>query len=280
MSLVVNSNIPSVTAQRHLSESRGGLETAMERLASGKRINSAMDDAAGLSIVNKLDSKIVSLNQSVRNANDGISMLQTAEGALEQVNTILDRMKQLSTQAANGIYNTADRTALNSEFTQLTSEITRIADNTDFNGVSVLKSTASLTFHVGDTNNSHDKISVTMQKMDAPNIGSAATTARLDDASLTTITNAQTAMGIIDDAIADVDSYRSTLGAVENRLDHTVSNLMNRVENQSAAKSRIEDADFAAESANLAKNQVLQQAGTAMLAQANQSGQHVMALIQ
>lgn len=279
MSMVINSNIPSVTAQRHLAESRGDMETSMERLASGKRINSAMDDAAGLAITHKLDSKITGLNQGIRNANDGISMLQTAEGALEQVNNMLDRMKELATQASNGTYTAEDRDALDAEFQQLSDEITRIAENTDFNNTSVVNSTATVKFHVGDTNSTHDQISIALQKMDAGSIGSAATTARVDDADLQNQTNAIAAMDIIDDAIADVDSYRSTLGSVENRLDHTVSNLMNRVENQAAARSRIEDADFAVESASLAKNQVLQQAGTAMLAQANQAGQGVLALI-
>lgn len=287
MSLVINSNIPSVTAQRHLAESRSSMETSMERLASGKRINSAMDDAAGLAITHKLDAKIAGLNQGVRNANDGISMMQTAEGALEQVSGILTRMKELATQSANGVYDTNSRSALDSEFDQLQKEITRIAGKTDFNGVSVLNSTSSVSFAVDDTSGS--EISATFQKMDATTLkvgaGTATNTAGTTvtstvNAGIHSVVAAKDAMTKVDAAIKTVDSYRGTLGAVENRLDHTVSNLMNRIENQAAARSRIEDADYAQESANLAKNQVLQQAGVAMLAQANQSSQNVLALIQ
>lgn len=276
MSMVINSNIPSVTAQRHLAESRLEMETAMERLSSGKRINSAMDDAAGLAITHKLDAKITGLNQATRNANDGISMLQTAEGALEQTNDILNRLKELAVQASNGTYSADDRTALDAEFNQLVAEVTRISDKTDFNGTDVVGSSATIIFMVGDVDG--DEISVGIKDMAATAIGSGSG-AQLSDAGVDSITNAHAAIAIIDDAIADVDAYRGTLGAVENRLDHTISNLMNRAENQAAARSRIEDADFAVESANLAKNQVLQQAGTAMLAQANQAGQGVLALI-
>jgi flagellin len=456
------------------------MEQSMERLASGKRINSAMDDAAGLAISHKLESKIAGLNQGIRNANDGVSMLQTAEGALEQTSDILNRMKELATQSSSGTYSTADRNSMDLEFQALLSEITRISDTTDFNGTSLLKQNASATFVVGDTGT--DTISINLQAMSGADLGidgkgtvqetsltattqintatdkqaqtftMAATVAagqylemevngttftqdftenevmtgtllaekinqgtdnltatygtlvmtltstadgvafetgglaeyaysapieetsvmsvttensatgkkaatftmaatvvanqtlemevngttytqafdtselitgglladqitngtdnltatfsslvmtltstvngadfsstglkeRADGSSPSNLLTAETAtsaISIIDTAIARVDSYRSTLGAVANRLDHTVSNLMNRVENQSAANSRILDADYAVESANLAKAQVLQQAGTAMLAQANASGQGVLSLL-
>jgi flagellin len=482
MSMVIGTNVASLTAQRHLETSRASMETSMERLSSGKRINSAMDDSAGLAIAHSLESKISSMNQGIRNANDGISMLQTAEGALEETSSMLNRMKELATQASSGSYSTSDRVALNAEFQALASAITSIAQETDFNGTNMLNSSKTVSFQVGDgatdnvamtfqgmkasdldifdstsavielANNSSTQINAaaskqagtftiatvttaskslemevngkvytqefdtgvtttmnllaaqitvdqadihataaegvtltltsltdgaawsstglkvfndseavvavasfvgttenaaaakqsgtytataaaanqtltltvngteysqdfvtddatTMEKLalqignGASNIsattsgatnlllestvaGVAFTTGGLittqnhgGNASILTAAGATGAMSSIDASIAQVDSYRSELGAVANRLDHTVSNLMNRVENQSAAKSRIEDTDFAVESANLAKAQVLQQAGTAMLAQANASGQSVLSLL-
>ena len=482
MSMVIGTNVASLTAQRHLETSRASMETSMERLASGKRINSAMDDSAGLAISHSLESKISSMNQGIRNANDGISMLQTAEGALEETSSMLNRMKELATQASSGTYSAADRVALDSEFQALASAITSIATETDFNGTNMLNGATTVSFQVGD--GASDNVSMTFQGMKATDLdifdstsavvelASTANTgengAGLKQAGTFTITTATTAskslemevngtvytqkfdtgvtatmqllaaqitadqadihathgagvtltltsltdgagwsstglkvfndteavvstaaftgttengasakqsgtytagaiaanttitvtvngtefeqafttdaattmenlalqindgttnlsattsgatnlllestvngqafttgalvitskhggnssilssagalsaMSAIDNSIAQVDSYRSELGAVANRLDHTVSNLMNRVENQSAAKSRIEDTDFAVESANLAKAQVLQQAGTAMLAQANASGQGVLSLL-
>ena len=482
MSMVIGTNVASLTAQRHLETSRQSMETSMERLASGQRINSAMDDSAGLAISHSLESKISSMNQGIRNANDGISMLQTAEGALEETSSMLNRMKELATQASSGSYSSSDRIALNAEFQALASAITSIAAETDFNGTNMLNSTSKVSFQVGDgaTDNvsmqfqqmkssdlavfdtgsavtelataaittAHTSTSlpvstftittapsasaslemdvsgvtytqkydtsaaVTMQKLaatitaDNENIhatasatvltltsltagegwtstglkvfsdsvavagttiyaettvngpttkqvgthtlsatsavnetitvnvngtefsqdfvtdgattmlalasqindgttnlsavGTSSTVLTLSstlagadfttgamqrtasfagNASILTAAGATAAMSAVDESIVQVDSYRSELGAVANRLDHTVSNLMNRVENQSAAKSRIADTDFAVESANLAKAQVLQQAGTAMLAQANASGQSVLSLL-
>ena len=484
MSMVVGTNISSLTAQRHLEASRAEMETSMERLASGKRINSAMDDAAGLAIAHSLESKISSLNQGVRNANDGISMLQTAEGALEETSSMLSRMKEIATQASSGTYSASDRVALNKEFQALASAITAVAKETDFNGTNMLNTDKIVSFQVGD--DASDNVSMQFQAMKADDlaifdtsvlelantaitialtadtvkmaatftigtstavastssfemdvdgktftqtfitdaattmvalaaqistdnadinaIGTNATTLTLTsltegfefassglkvisdsnhvvgttiyaetqvngsgtkqagthtisavtavnqtlavevngtkyeqdfitDATITmaalaskvnngttnltavatsstvltltstlngagyttgvmertskfggnssilTAEGAIEAMSAIDESIGQVDSYRSELGAVANRLDYTVANLMSRVENQSAAKSRIEDTDFAVESANLAKAQVLQQAGTAMLAQANASGQGVLSLL-
>ena len=486
MSMVVGTNISSLTAQRHLEASRAEMETSMERLASGKRINSAMDDSAGLAIAHSLESKISSLNQGVRNANDGISMLQTAEGALEETSSMLSRMKEIATQASSGTYSATDRVALNAEFQALATAITSIAKETDFNGTNMLNSTNSVSFQVGD--GASDNVSMQFQAMKSTDLSifdtgpavlelanqaitialtsatvkmaatftigtavAAASTSSLEmdvngktytqafetstaitmtrlaaqitadnddinavgtsatvltltsltegfefsstglkvfsdstnvvgttiyaetqvngsgtkqagthtisavtavnqtlavevngtkyeqdfitDATITmaalaskvnngttnltavatsstvltltstlngagyttgvmertskfggnssilTAEGAIEAMSAIDESIGQVDSYRSELGAVANRLNYTVANLMNRAENQSAAKSRIEDTDFAVESANLAKAQVLQQAGTAMLAQANASGQGVLSLL-
>ena len=486
MSMVIGTNVASLSAQRHLETSRASMETSMERLSSGKRINSAMDDSAGLTISHRLEAKITGMNQGIRNANDGISMLQTAEGALEETSNMLNRMKELATQASSATYSQADRLALNKEFQALATQITNIATQTDFNGTNVLNSDAAVSFQVGDS--AADSVSVNLQSMKAGDldifnsksavveeadavittehsnalhsatkkaghytitsitaeivglemdvngttytqsfdasvtqtmqllaaqisadqtdilatntagtrltltslsngvdwsssglnvvndtskiidtaqyagttnntaggkqagnysIGTITTTSAIsvtvngreftqdfitDSATTveelvyqindgTTFLNATTAgatnillkstkdgqaftagdlvlrnkhggsndvltaagaleaINAIDNSIKEVDSYRSSLGAVANQLDHTVANLMSRVENQSAAKSRIEDTDFAVESANLAKAQVLQQAGTAMLAQANASGQSVLSLL-
>jgi len=280
MSLIINSNIASVTAQRHLNNSRAEMDQAMERLSSGKRINSAMDDAAGLTIAHSLDAKVTSLNQAARNANDGVSLINLAEGALDQVSAMLTRMRELAVQAINGTYSQTDRSNMNSEFGALSDEITRISDNTKFNGTAVIGAAATLTFQVGHT--SSDTITLTTVDMGAGAIGSGgyvSAQAIYAGTAASSVTKAQTALSVIDGAIQDVDGYRATLGATANRLEHSAANLMTRVENQMAARSRIEDADYAVEAANLARAQVLQQAGTAMLSQANASTQTVLSLL-
>jgi len=300
MALVINTNIASVTAQRHLTESRLEMEKSMERLSSGKRINSAMDDAAGLTIAHSLDAKVSSLNMAARNANDGISLINLAEGALDEVTTMLIRMRELATQAINGTYSQADRSNLDLEYQALADEITRISDNTFFNGISVIGGSANVTFQVGHS--SSDTIALVTQDMAIEALGSTnltvssvTATTYAGGTNVSTVGNATTtyasttvknanfgarhALSFIDSAIADVDNYRATLGATANRLEHSANNLYTRVENQMAAKSRIEDADYAVESANLARAQVLQQAGTAMLAQANASTQNVLSLL-
>jgi len=276
--MVINTNVSSLTAQRHLTASRAEMEQAMERLSSGKRVNSAMDDAAGLTIGHSMDSKIASLNQAVRNANDGIALINLAEGAMDEVSAMLTRMKELATQSINGTYGSTDRNNLELERAQLEAEIDRIANYTTFNGIKLLDgSNTSLSFQLGDS--SSDTITVTLTDINAAAIGDTATTARLDDISISTATNATTALSVIDEAIKDIDTARAKLGAYGNRMDHAASNLMSRVEHQSAARSRIMDADYAVESANLAKSQVLQQAGSAMLAQANASTANILSLL-
>jgi len=282
MALVINTNIASVTAQRHLTESRLDMEKAMERLSSGKRINSAMDDAAGLTIAHSLDAKVSSLNMAARNANDAISLINLAEGALDEVTTMLIRMRELAVQSINGTYASADRTNLNSEFDALATEITRISDNTFFNGISVIGASANVTFQVGHS--STDTIALVTKDMAAEAIGSGTPAFNVGSLSIASVGGTSSAfaagsLAVLDQAIADVDNYRATLGATANRLEHSANNLYTRVENQMAAKSRIEDADYAVESANLARAQVLQQAGTAMLAQANASTQNVLSLL-
>jgi flagellin len=390
MSMVIGTNIGSITAQRHLETSRQSMEVSMERLSSGSRINSAMDDAAGLAIAGRMTAQVDGMNMAVRNANDGVSMLQTAEGGLEETTDILLRMRELAVQASTGTLVQTDRDALNAEFQALSLEITRIAENTAFNGNAVLDSTTSVDIHVGA--GIADKISVTFKVMDAANMATgtsggaagaltevagatAVTAAGLEqkftyaaeiaagsatfevngnlytqafidgggtaaessaatlnalgakvvaaEANFTSLTadatgkiftavtaantNAGTAKALaaptagsgggvstndvltaaksltsvtaIDAALEGVATYRGELGAAANRLEHTVDNLMSRIENVSAARSQIQDTDFATESANLAKAQVLQQAGTAMLAQANATGQGVLSLL-
>ena len=381
MSMVINTNVASLASQRHLASSRAEMEQAMERLSSGKRINSAMDDAAGLTIAHSLDGKIAGLNQAVRNANDGIAMINLAEGAMEEVSSMLTRMKELATQAMNGTYSLSDLANLDKEFQALSSEMERISKVTVFNGVDVLDSTATMNFQVGDT--ASDTISLALQKTgnqfigghttaeatsDAMKVGGTntglpaslvtATSAvftnvsvahgqqlqvKIDDTtyrvdfetdadttigkleslidgagvtgltasvaagggltianatgaaitvgkvetltgaisvqSIDTADHASASLAGINQAIQDIDSYRATMGAVANRMEHASTNLMSRVEHQSAARSRIQDADYAVESANLAKAQVLQQAGTAMLSQANASTQNVLSLL-
>jgi flagellin len=270
MSMVIGTNVASLSAQRHLANSRADMEVSMERLASGKRINSAMDDAAGLTVTHKLDAKITGLNQAVRNGNDGISMIKVAEGALEEISGILNRMKELTVQGANGTYATADLAAMSTEFVQLYTEMTRITDATDFNGYQVIGNSATINIQVGDSNLASQAV-IAFTTTDSANTALSV--------GITTATLANAANALVGSAIVTVDTQRATLGAVANRLESAVSNLMSRSENQSAARSRIEDTDFAVESANLAKNQVLQQAGTAMLAQANASGQGVLSLL-
>ena len=390
MSMVIGTNIGSITAQRHLETSRQSMEVSMERLSSGSRINSAMDDAAGLAIAGRMTAQVDGMNMAVRNANDGVSMLQTAEGGLEETTDILLRMRELAVQSSTGTLVQTDRDALNAEFQALSLEITRIAENTVFNGNAVLDSTTSVDIHVGA--GIADKISVTFKVMDAANMatgtsggaagaltevagatavtaagteqkftyaatilagsatfevnGNTYTQAFIDgggtaaessaatlnalgakvvaaEANFTSLTadatgkvftavtaantNAGTAKALaaptagsgggvstndvltsaksltsvtaIDAALEGVATYRGELGAAANRLEHTVDNLMSRIENVSAARSQIQDTDFATESANLAKAQVLQQAGTAMLAQANATGQGVLSLL-
>jgi len=282
--MVINSNISSITAQRHLTNSRAEMDQAMERLSSGKRINSAMDDAAGLTIAHSLDAKVTSLNQAARNANDGISLINLAEGALDQVSKMLTRMRELAIQSINGTYSDTDTDNLHSEYLALSNEITRIATNTKFNGVSVIGASATITFQVGHS--SSDTIALTTSSMKSDALASASASGfHLDDTAIssvgttTTVNSARGSLSFIDNAINEVDDYRSTLGAVGNRLEHSAANLYTRVEHQMAARSRIEDADYAVEAANLARAQILQQAGTAMLSQANATGVTILSLL-
>lgn len=275
MAAIINTNIASVNAQRNLGASQMSLNKSIERLSSGLRINSAKDDAAGLSIATRMDSQVRGSNVAIRNANDAISFAQTADGALGGVTDALQRMRELAVQSANATNNAGDRTNLNAEFSQLQAEITRITGSTKFNGNAVLTGGTN-TFQVGaDTT---DTIAVTGTDLtDAAALTALAAAPGTND--VTTAAKATASITAIDAALDEVNTERATYGAVQNRFTSVVSNLQNKVENTSAAKSRIMDADFAAETANLTRGQILQQAGTAMLAQANSLPNGVLSLL-
>jgi flagellin len=280
MTMSVNTNLFSLNAQRNLNKSQASLSTSMQRLSSGLRINSAADDAAGLAISERMNSQVRGMNVAIRNANDGISLAQTADGALASVGDSLQRMRELAVQAQNSTNSGSDKDSLNQEFQQLGAEITRVLGGTSFNGAAILGGSAgALTFQVGANTTTNDSITITTTNMTADASITAVTGAKIDStvasgAALNTVINN------IDGAINDVNSQRAIFGASQNRFNAVVSNLQSSVENQSAARSRITDADFAAETANMSRSQILQQAGTAMVAQANSLPQSVLKLLQ
>jgi flagellin len=280
MSMTINTNIQSLDAQRNLSMSQSSLATSMQRLSSGLRINSAKDDAAGLAIATRMDAQVRGMNVAIRNANDGISLAQTADGALADVSDALQRMRELAVQARNSTNSASDKDSLNKEFSDLQSEITRVVGGTTFNGKAIIGADATtLTFQIGANTKSTDTVSVK-----TTNLNSDATiTAVTGNTAVINSTANATAIGSvidnIDKALNTINDQRATFGATESRFDSIISNLQSGVENQSAAKSRIMDADFASETANLSRAQILQQAGTAMVAQANQLPQQVLQLL-
>jgi flagellin len=271
---VINTNVKSLIAQQSLTVNNRAMGKTMEQLSTGKRINSAADDAAGLAIANKMTSQIRGLDMAVRNANDAISMIQTAEGSLGEVTNMLQRMRELAIQASNGTYSSTDRTSLDNEFTALETEITRISDKITWNGVELMGSAAAATsFQVG--NATGDQVSVTFK-----DINSAVVTSSTLGGGVTTVATAASALSEIDTAITAVDTYRSTLGAMVNRLNYAADNLTNVSTNTSASRSRIMDTNYASATTELARSQIIQQAATAMLAQANQSPSAVLSLLQ
>ena len=282
MTLQINTNINSIDAQRNLSASQSALSTSMQRLSSGLRINSAKDDAAGLAIGERMNAQVRGMNVAIRNSNDGISLAQTADGALAQVSNSLQRMRELSVQARNSTNASSDRDSLSKEFTQLQSEISRVLGGTTFNGKHILGSDAgTLNFQVGANTTKDDVVSISTTNM------------KSSDTKITTVTSSTTStidstasfaavgdvINAIDSAIDDVNNTRATFGAAQNRFDSIISNLQSGVENQSAARSRIMDADFASETADMSRANVMQQAGTAMIAQANQQPSQVLSLL-
>lgn len=306
MALYVNTNVSSLNSTSKLNKATHSLDTTYKRLSSGFRINSAKDDAAGLQISNRLTAQINGLNQGNRNANDGIAFVQTAEGALDEVHTMLQRIRTLSVQSANGTNTTADRKAIQAEVEQLSSEITRIACKTTFGGHKILAgakgttacsgnlvgSKGKVSFQVGA--NANDTISISLStaftisgmaakgNLKGANVGTAGIK-KMDGGGwtfdLSTATSAQAVLGNIDNFIAHVDKTRGQLGAVQNRLESTISNQSNIAENESDARSRIRDTDYAEEAANLSQQTIIQQAATSMLTQANSRPQIALSLL-
>jgi len=281
MAQTINTNIASLNAQRNLGTSQMSLATSMQRLSSGLRINSAKDDAAGLAISERMNAQVRGMNVAVRNANDGISLAQTAEGALSKVGDNLQRMRELAVQARNATNSSSDKTSLDKEFKQLQAEITRVLGGTSFNGNHMLGADATaLTFQIGANTTADDVITVTTVNMNNDTSITAVTgSAATIDASASTGAIA-TVIDNLDTAINTVNDSRADFGAKQSRFDAIISNLQQSVEAQSAAKSRITDADYAQETANMSRAQILQQAGTAMVAQANQQPQMVLKLLQ
>lgn len=275
MALYVNTNVSSLNSQRQLINSGKSLDTAFQRLSSGLRINSAADDAAGLQISNRLTSQIQGLDQAIRNANDGISLAQVAEGAMDEITGALQRIRVLSVQSQNGINSSSDRLALQKEVSALKAEISRIASTTQFGGVKLLDGKYSSTFLVGA--NAGQTISVNISRQSG---GFGTSGLGLSNLSISSLAGASRALASIDSAIGIIDSKRADLGAIQNRFQSTIRNLSNIVENVSAARSRIKDTDFAKETAELTRSQILQQASTTILAQSNQRPQSALSLLQ
>ena len=294
MASTINTNIPSLNAQRNLSASSGSLTTSMQRLSSGLRVNSAKDDAAGLAIAERMHAQVRGMNVAIRNANDGISLAQTAEGALGKIGENLQRMRELAVQAANDTNGSTDRTSLDNEFKELAAENARVILNTKFNGKQLLTGTTAtasvvttvagstpFAFQIGANTTADNQVSIVTSNLGAlMGIATQGTTATLGSGATASASTARAAMTAIDSALDAVNSQRSKFGAAQNRFDAIIANLQVSSENQAAARGRIMDADFAVESANLARAQILQQAGTAMLAQANQMPQSVLKLLQ
>lgn len=276
MSSVINTNLSAIAAQNSLRLSGLNQTQAMERLSSGVRINNAKDDAAGLAISTRMTANIRGISSAIRNANDGISMTQTAEGSMASIQDNLQRIRELAVQAANDTNQTTDRTTLGNEAQQLVDEIDRVAKNSKFNGIDLLAKTGktdqSFALQVGPGANADDVITVTIKTATAKDLG-------VDKLDLSDATKAGTSMTAIDAALISVTNARADMGAYQNRLTAAISNLENTSMNLTASRSRILDTDYAKETTNLAKSQIIQQAATAMLAQANQSSQSVLALL-
>jgi len=280
MAMTINTNIMSLNAQRNATASQMSLATSMQRLSSGLRVNSAKDDAAGLAIADRMNTQVRGMTVAIRNANDGISLAQVAEGGLSVVTDILQRMRELSVQAINSTNTSGDISALNQEYVQLSQELDRNMSSVQFNGTSLFTATADFVFQVGA--NAGQTVIVSAADLGVASgaitgvLPNSAGTSALDP---TSNANNSANLTAIDAALSAVNSSRATLGAIQSRFQQTITYLQTAVENQTAARGRIMDADFAAETANLSRTQILQQAGTAMIAQANQIPQSVLQLL-
>ena len=273
MALTVATNTGALMAQAAASSVNKEMEIAMERLSTGRRINSAADDAAGVAIASRLTSEIRGTNMAIRNAMDAQSMIDTAEGAHFEIEAILQRMRELAVQGANDTNDAQDRSAIDTELAQLEAEIDRIANVTTWAGKSLIAEEVTYSFQIGANTSEYDVLEVEINEMDATELG-------VEGESVETVAEAETLIGEVDAALETLNTQRAELGSYSNRLDHTVSNLTNIVNNLQAGLGRIQDADFAAETTTLAKTQILQQASTAMLAQANAAKQNVLSLLQ
>lgn len=282
---VIGTNVSAMRSANASAKANASLQNSIERLSTGKRINNAKDDAAGLAIATKMSAEIRGLGAAARNANDGISLAQTAEGAMGEVSNIIQRMRELAVQSSNGTVTDDDRVGIQAEVDQLMDQISNIASRTTFNGVAIMNGSASLasgatgaavTIQTGTQ--AGQTVDVEINSMTTDDLGLS--TSGTSDIDLSTASGASDALAVLDDALGTITEGRATLGAIQNRLEATVNNLNSTVTNLSEARSRIEDADFSAESTALAKSQILNQASTAMLAQANQSQQGVLSLIQ
>ena len=282
MALTVNTNVTSLNVQKNLNRSSDALSTSMTRLSSGLKINSAKDDAAGLQIATRMTSQIRGQTMAIKNANDGISIAQTAEGAMQEQTNILQRMRELAVQSRNDSNSSDDRDALQKEFSAMSSELSRIAGSTNLNGKNLLDGSAStMTFQVGSNTGSDNQIKLDLTaKFDAVSLGITSGITIAGSSTTIAETNFSAAVGAIDGALKTINASRADLGAAQNRLTSTIANLQNINENASAALGRVQDTDFASETAQLTKQQTLQQASTAILAQANQLPSAVLKLLQ
>ena len=278
---VINTNLMSLNAQRNLSATQSALATSVQRLSTGLRVNSAKDDAAGLAIAERMNTQVRGMNVAIRNANDAISLAQTAEGALSKINDMGQRMRELAVQSANATNNESDRASLDAEFQALSAEIKRNLDGTSFNGTKLFAALATMTFQVGANNVATDQIAVVTTNLTADTTmtgilgGGGGATA----ADIKTVDKSRDALTKLDTMLATVNSKRAEFGATQNRFEAVIQTLQVSAENQTAARSRIMDADFASETAALTRSQVLQQAGTAMLSQANSLPNNVLSLL-
>ncbi|WP_083007165.1 flagellin N-terminal helical domain-containing protein [Halomonas sp. GT] len=269
---VINTNITALIGQNNLNKSQSAQQTSMERLSSGLRINSAKDDAAGQAIANRMTAQVTGMNQASRNANDGISMVQTMEGGLNQINDNLQRIRELAVQASSDTNTADDRTSIQTEIAQRIEEIDRVANSNNFNKTPLLNVAADLDIQVGASNTANDRITVSSIDAQAAALG-------VDGVTVATKADAQTAIDSVDTALDTINTARSTLGAKLNRFDSVIENLATTSTNLTAARSRIEDADYASEVSNMTRANILQQAGTSILAQANQTPQSVLSLL-
>ncbi len=276
MALVINTNVSSLNAQRNVSNTQSALATSLQRLSSGLRVNSAKDDAAGMFSIERMNADIRGLNQAVRNAGDGISLAQTGEGAMSQIQSNLQRIREIAVQSANATIE--DRSGLQAETDQLTQELSRIVQTTQFNGTALLSSSSALNFQVGQNGTAANQVAINTAVLTGIT-GYASDLTANGTVVVSTQASASAAIATLDSAINTVSTSRATFGAVQNRFEAVISNLQNYAENLTAARSRIQDTDFAAETANLTKAQVMQQAGVAMLSQANAGPQSVLALL-